>query len=236
MMITTERQADWTAIRAAADRTLEENAPLLQSFRSKVASLFRIMLEDSKPPFKRKPPISLRLICDGDPPAKLIVHPQWDRYDKTTNPEFVCCELLQERFRTVGGQRVKQFGEQLAFNIGDKPQYLNHRPRVGLMYETGELDARRAIKIIREFVDDHRVVFARSHDHCCICGKGLTDELSRSRGIGPECIKKIPHFVFLATDGNQLVKPEDEARFAPPIPETQLGDPDDDPPFRLTSS
>jgi hypothetical protein len=61
---------------------------------------------------------------------------------------------------------------------------------VGSMYKSAEEDARRVVGTIREFLDDSRTVLARGYDHCCICGRGLTDELSRSRGIGPECIQK----------------------------------------------
>jgi hypothetical protein len=43
-------------------------------------------------------------------------------------------------------------------------------------------------------------VFARSHDSCCVCGRHLTDEQSRSRGIGPECIKTVDFFLYLTTE------------------------------------
>ncbi|WP_437194633.1 DUF6011 domain-containing protein [Planctomicrobium sp. SH527] len=34
-------------------------------------------------------------------------------------------------------------------------------------------------------------VFARSKDRCCCCGRPLTDEISRARGIGPECLRVV---------------------------------------------
>jgi hypothetical protein len=61
---------------------------------------------------------------------------------------------------------------------------------------------------MRDFLDDHRTVFARSHDNCSCCGKALTDELSRSRGIGPECIKKLDWVAAQRLPWNQLVAEE----------------------------
>jgi hypothetical protein len=59
----------------------------------------------------------------------------------------------------------------------------------GTIYKSALDDARRVVETMRDFLDDSRAVLARSCGHCCICGRGLADELSRSRGIGPECIK-----------------------------------------------
>jgi hypothetical protein len=60
-----------------------------------------------------------------------------------------------------------------------------------MIYPSAPRDAARVVETIHDFLDDAAAVFARSHDHCCICGRGLTDEVSRSRGIGPECVHKI---------------------------------------------
>jgi hypothetical protein len=115
--------------------------------------------------------------------------------------------LLQETRGVVRDIPARIFGKQVAFSISTE------RPSsVGSIYRTAEADVRRAVEVMRDFLDDHSAVFARSHDHCCCCGKGLTDELSRSRGIGPECIKKIPYAAFKATPTNTIV-----AREAAPV-------------------
>jgi hypothetical protein len=49
-----------------------------------------------------------------------------------------------------------------------------------------------------DFIEDPEGVFARSADRCCLCGRSLTDEVSRGRGIGPECIQRY-HLVYSAT-------------------------------------
>jgi hypothetical protein len=53
-------------------------------------------------------------------------------------------------------------------------------------------------------LDDQGEVLARSRDRCCICGRKLTDELSCSRGIGPECYRNAAHKVILGLDAAQV--------------------------------
>lgn len=50
---------------------------------------------------------------------------------------------------------------------------------------------RRALDLLDQglarLADDPRAAFALAADHCGICGRGLTDPVSRQEGIGPEC-------------------------------------------------
>jgi Family of unknown function (DUF6011) len=64
------------------------------------------------------------------------------------------------------------------------------------------------LQAMEDFLENAPAVFARSHDHCCCCGKHLTDTLSRSRGIGPECIQRIDHILVKQADWNRLVQEE----------------------------
>jgi len=40
-------------------------------------------------------------------------------------------------------------------------------------------------------VDEFLIKVSQKTDRCSICGANLTDPISTSRGIGPECIKKV---------------------------------------------
>lgn len=51
-------------------------------------------------------------------------------------------------------------------------------------------------------VDPYRVI-EKNTDNCCCCGKGLTDEVSRGRGIGPECMARIGIVFGRATVGSR---------------------------------
>jgi hypothetical protein len=156
-------------------------------------------------PFKRKPNISLRLIADGDPPAKLIVLPYWSAHGKYVHHHFLRWELLvEEDVKTPQGpaKRWQRRGNAiLAESV----------PKMATIYATAEDDARRVVATVRSFIEDARAVLARSCDNCCICGRALTDELSRSRGIGPECLHKTADGSILGwfTD-RSIVEPEDK--------------------------
>jgi uncharacterized protein DUF6011 len=52
------------------------------------------------------------------------------------------------------------------------------------------------------------LAYARELEHCCICGKTLTDENSRHYGIGPECVKGHPDIVAYV-DGLDAEEAED---------------------------
>jgi len=45
------------------------------------------------------------------------------------------------------------------------------------------------INTVSDFILFPWQVFGRSKNKCCCCGKGLTDDISRSRGVGPECLR-----------------------------------------------
>jgi hypothetical protein len=40
-----------------------------------------------------------------------------------------------------------------------------------------------------DLLADPMRLFSEQKDHCCCCGKALTDPVSRTRGIGPECAR-----------------------------------------------
>jgi hypothetical protein len=194
-------ESEWTAFRDAASVALHENEATLQAFRQKVATLFRSILE-GQGPFNRRPSVSLRLICRGEPPAKLVVHPGWNSAAKTVDPDWSQCELLQEALDIIKGQRVKVFGWLVTFGVGADRVFL------GGIHRTAEADIHRAIETMQDFLDDDGAVLARSHGNCCCCGRHLADELSRSRGIGPECNRRIPFFAVRDAGWNSIVVPE----------------------------
>jgi hypothetical protein len=55
------------------------------------------------------------------------------------------------------------------------------------------------VKMAGNFVADPRSVIEKNKNNCCCCGKGLTDQVSRARGIGPECLERINTVFGLTT-------------------------------------
>jgi hypothetical protein len=188
---------EWAEIRSATNEFLAQNEGLFESFRERLTALFEAMRED-KEPFTRRPNISLRLIASGSPLAKLITLPHM-RHDATGGylvPARHAIELMEQKPIQAQGKDAVQFQKKMDFeNVVGKPR------RVNYIYKSALDDAHRVIATIRDFLDDSRAVLARGCDHCCICGRGLTDELSRSRGIGPECIKSTNIVAILVGEG-----------------------------------
>jgi uncharacterized protein (TIGR02996 family) len=179
---------------------LADNAGLLESFRVSLTALFAPLEVAARRraagPFRRKPPISLRLIVEGEPPAKLIVLPHatvFGRRDQRV-VRLDCARMDCELVDT--GSALKSY-VRLGVSLSPCAAHLGRR-----YWQTALGDTQRVVETVRDFVTDRRKVLARSHDHCCICGRGLTDELSRGRGIGPECIQNCYRFL----EREQLVR------------------------------
>jgi hypothetical protein len=203
-----ERQKrEWTEIRSATDGYLDENAELLQAFRLRMRALFDAMQSRIPGPYSRRPNISLRLIAEGEPAAKLIVLPQFWRGSPGNRLDIGAHEIefMQEKPVKANGQEGMQYQKRIGFT-----NELGSPPRVGSIYKSAVDDVKRAVATIRDFMMDSRAVLARGCDHCCICGWPLTDELSRSRGIGPECIKISDIIAVPLSPGSPtFISPED---------------------------
>jgi hypothetical protein len=194
---------EWEPIETAGKAAIGAHAGVFEQFRCEMEIYFRAMQGD-KTTHSRKPNISLRLIVAGEPVAKLIVLPGWSPYSKTLDCSYVRCELLTERDVETPKGPGKKWDEQIAVKIDDQgPSLCSYRRSV-------VDDLERVVSTIGDYLNDRSAVLARAHDHCSICGRPLTDELSRSRGIGPECIVKLPSILAVITD-QSIVVPEASA-------------------------
>lgn len=63
-------------------------------------------------------------------------------------------------------------------------------------YHNGKSDeaATAIVEMAKLFVADPQSVIAKNTNNCCVCGKALRDEVSRARGVGPECLTKMGVF------------------------------------------
>jgi hypothetical protein len=162
------------------------------------------MAADRGGAFTRKPNISLRLIADGTPAAKLLVLPAWQPHAKKLNCAALACELLTEEDVVSDGVSGKKWRRRFAANLKPNDFWVN------LVSLSAEQDALRVVGTIGSFLNDWRAVLARCATHCCICGRALSDELSRGRGIGPECIKVAP-FLLILSESTGFIVPEKPA-------------------------
>lgn len=54
-------------------------------------------------------------------------------------------------------------------------------------------DIKRVAETFRRLLNDPMRTFAEESETCCCCGRPLTDQTSRLRGVGPECVKYFGH-------------------------------------------
>jgi hypothetical protein len=161
-------------------------------FREVADPIFEAMLE-GETKFTRRPNVSLRLPAQGNPLARVLVRPGWDRWKKEIRPGMTA-ETVIERFATTGIVSDKPLPHvEVIVEISDTGPR-----RTMWSYQHGEEALELMAETMADFIEDPEGVFARSSDRCCLCGRRLTDEVSRGRGIGPECIQKY-HLVYSAT-------------------------------------
>lgn len=137
-----------------------------------------------KAAFERRPPISLRLLCGGDPPQRLLVRPHWQHHKRQLDTSRSTMEYLRDE-PVPYHQPAPRMGVRVELASDGNPRCS------GYSYEHGIESAQRLVEVVREFLHEPLKTFARSSWHCCFCGRGLTDEVSRSRGIGPECFSAV---------------------------------------------
>jgi Family of unknown function (DUF6011) len=200
---------EWDAIRHQAERLLLDD-PNINRFRRLMGKTFKAMLEEKPPPYLRRPIASLRLICDTERATKLVVHPGWSKPNVLL--DRISIDVIQETIVTYRHtfpveyvEDVRKFSKRITVRVNPDGNC------IGAIYATAVEDVATIARCVKEFLDDGKAVFARSHDHCSCCGKSLTDERSRSRGIGPECIKVLDWLLVPQREWNQLVVQEAQA-------------------------
>jgi hypothetical protein len=165
-------------------RLVGEHNEVFFLFREAVVPVFEAILS-GKGRLTRRPSVSLRLPALGGPSARVLVTPGWDRRRKLVLP-FIHAEFVVERIASAGIACKQPLPHaELAIDISeDGPRWR----RWSTAFGASALD--RMARTMSDYIESPEVVFARSADRCCLCGRGLTDEVSRGRGIGPECIEK----------------------------------------------
>jgi uncharacterized protein (TIGR02996 family) len=183
-----------------SEALLADSAEVLEAFRVSLTALFAPLEVAARRraagPLRRRPPISLRLIAEGEPPAKLVVLPHATVYGRR-GQRAVRLDCARMDCDLVDTDSAGKSHVRLRVGLSPCAAHISWERLVGAAD-----DARRVVETVRDFITDRRAVLARCHDHCCVCGRGLTDELSRGRGIGPECVQHCHHFL----ERGQLVR------------------------------
>jgi hypothetical protein len=110
---------EWAVIRREANEVI--NSPVVEEFRLVCEMYFEGALQ-GKGPFRRRPCVSLRLVCDMPVATKLVACPCGTvRHGEfVPHTDKVYCELLQEHHRIVEGEGMRKFTRRLTVTI--KPE------------------------------------------------------------------------------------------------------------------
>jgi hypothetical protein len=188
-----EAEAAEAARRREHKRVEEEIASILACYAGDFARLHEVAsgffaAESAGKTYERRPNLSLRLAVEGEPPARLLIHPGWVPYHKELDTSRVELELMHEETTPEGKtKRRLELSVYLKTASGAKAgrYYLSQR---------GVDSAHRLAESVAAFLRNPAQEFARSAEWCCICGRALTDGVSRARGIGPECLRQASGF------------------------------------------
>ena len=178
------------------DRYVQET-PRLQKFYDMAVNYFQCKCLD-KTNLERRPPVAL---CLRDPDHVFTIKPGFKQPKKVFHADgsVTIAEYGQMQFETVYIDCVSI--TELPPRNGE-PIWTHQRACKLRLNEAGELAwsgtwyPRYAPIAVHEFVNTAKgfvlfpwQIFGRSKGHCCCCRKLLTDGTSRSRGIGPECLR-----------------------------------------------
>jgi hypothetical protein len=129
-------------------------------------------------PFDRRPVLGLTLrVVDG----KVVLRPGWDAPKKWIDTRDLEADVWLPNPETGQPRRAWSF------------VWANGRIR-RQRFVSSQVDAALTtlVQLLHDWRQNPGAVLARSTDHCCICGRVLTDPISRAHGIGPECVRHLP--------------------------------------------
>lgn len=165
--------------------------PLREFMQWHFADAERIKLEERPlPGYERRPTIGLRLQLPGH--KTLAIRPGWSppRHRHAADPadprRFGRLQLDSVTLELLGP------GKLLTVMLAEGTP-----PRSGSVFKDAGKNLGHLATILETAHDllmNPMEVFSRQADRCCCCSKPLTDVVSRTRGIGPECIRIFRRF------------------------------------------
>lgn len=175
------RQAEF----AAATESLQAHlGDIAADFGALAAGYFGALTEGKC--YSRAPAnVCFRLWMPGEPAARVDIYPAWDRVRRELSKDITIVEMIVQREpkrRSELTLLIRADGFELRRCY---TRWLNeHLARLRPLLESFTADPLRA--------------FTFADAHCSICGRALVDELSRARGVGPECWGSVCYYLEMA--------------------------------------
>ena len=169
--------------------------PKLQKLYDMAVNYFRCKCLD-KTNLKRRPPVAL---CLRDPDHVFTLKPGFRQPRKRLVDRIeTIVEYGQMEFDTIyidcvsviemppqNGRPVLQHQRACKLRVNEAGQL----SWSSWTYRYAPIAVHEFVNTANDFILFPWQIFSRSKDRCCCCGKRVTDDISRSRGIGPECLR-----------------------------------------------
>lgn len=135
--------------------------------------------------FKRNPRISWNFRVPGQDDTSIIIKPVYRKIDKERHdPDFSIAYHDSKGTHTFANRHDVILIQPGFRSFG----FVDH-----LDYYLAMAGGKEIAKIVRDFYyafdANPLAIFALESDRCCFCRKPLTDKVSRSRGVGPDCFR-----------------------------------------------
>lgn len=169
--------------RELAIRIADGNRELLERFRVTCSELFELQVDRKEKPFSRKPPIGLRFRLASD--KLLVCSPNFHYASKQVLCGSQTVELIRQERKECAGKEMFRPVKQMIIGLTEERIRLQRWFRSSLAD-----DSLLVLTGIERFIQSPCDLL-QDMSHCAICGRALTDGLSRSRGVGPECIEVV---------------------------------------------
>lgn len=180
-----KRQFDWISWQ----EYLDAQSCVLLPLREYLAGFFTSINTPPDEGYVRRPLIGLRLEVGDNtivairpgwtPPRKRIINGEVSILKPgKVHPQVITLELLDPR-------------KSLSLRLAEgktSPGYVKWD------MDTNRRNLRLVAETAHALLTDPMMLFSRQADHCCRCGRSLSDLVSRTRGIGPECITQFAYF------------------------------------------
>jgi hypothetical protein len=129
-------------------------------------------------------------------PSWLAIRPGWDKRLKTVLPDQLTLQALftvRVCSDLCGG--VDEARSLVGLSVASHPYLAQHQINLtSVTWNYWPESFVRLVQTLEQFHADPASVFQRSQDHCSCCRRKLTDQVSRLRGIGPECWERVQLF------------------------------------------
>jgi hypothetical protein len=176
---TSGRRRKWDELNAVAVKVAARHPGVWAKAHAAASEFFAAALADKE--HTRRPSVGLRLVVAGKPEAAVSIRPGWNKWKREVLPDIIEAEITVTRISANG--LGLPTAEVEAAGTADGMRFY----RLSAL-NTQESTA-RLLATLEEFAANPAAVMARSKDRCCVCRHALTDAVSRTRGIGPECLR-----------------------------------------------